>query len=100
MSNKWANGSSAEWRKVRAFVLTRDGYRCRLRLEGCTERATHVHHTGDRRITGDNPDHLVASCAHCNTSWGDPMQSKYGNPPTVQRTNWEKRAEVEQFFEE
>lgn len=88
MSSKWANGSTAEWRRVRAQVLARDGYRCRLRLTGCTGRATHVHHTGDRRITGDDPTHLIAACAHCNTAYGDPTKSKYGNPKVQQRTKW------------
>jgi hypothetical protein len=46
-------------------VHERDGYRCRLQLDGCTTRATTAHHTNGKAI-GDDPAHLVAACAPCN----------------------------------
>ena len=63
MSKTWADGSSAAWKKVRAAVLLRDGYRCQLRLPGtCVGTATHVHHTQDRSVVGDDPMYLIAAC--------------------------------------
>jgi hypothetical protein len=37
--------------------------------------ATTVHHTLGRARTGDNPLYLIAACARCNYSLGDPGQS-------------------------
>ena len=44
MSKAWKGGSTTAWRRVRALVLARDGYRCRLALPGgvCTGLATQV----------------------------------------------------------
>jgi 5-methylcytosine-specific restriction endonuclease McrA len=36
------NGSTRSWRKVRAFVLARDRYRCQI--AGCWQPADHVDH--------------------------------------------------------
>lgn len=72
MSTTWSKGSTRAWRRVRAAVLLRDGYTCRLRLPGCTGRAEHAHHTLGRAVTGDDPAHLVAACAHCNLAVGQP----------------------------
>lgn len=71
MSKASAPGSTRTWRRIRAAVLTRDGYRCQLQLDGCTVRATHAHHTVGREVSGDNPDHLFAACEHCNLKAGD-----------------------------
>jgi hypothetical protein len=32
------------------------------------------HHTRGRRITGDDPAHIVGSCEPCNLAIGDPTQ--------------------------
>lgn len=86
-SKRWPNGSTRDWRKTRAYVLERDQRRCQLRRPGCTFRATHVHHTGDRTVTGDDPKYLLAACEHCNLSAGDPTRA--GNDPAPQpRTAW------------
>lgn len=72
MSRAWNGGSTAAWRRTRAFVLHRDGYLCRVRIEGlCIERATCVHHL-DGKEFGDDPDRCVASCAPCNGRVADP----------------------------
>lgn len=64
-------GSTRQWRKLRARVLARDGYRCRLGLKGCTLDATHAAHVRARSKGGqDTMANLVASCAHCNLSMG------------------------------
>lgn len=73
-SRRW-HGTTAAWRRVRLFVLQRDGYRCQLRLTGCTTIATQVHHTAPREVAGDDPAHLLAACAHCNNRLGDPSKS-------------------------
>ena len=75
MSKRWAKGSTRAWRRVRAQVLARDGYRCQLRLPGvCAAKATHVHHLLAREVAGDDPAHLVAACAPCNLRTGDPSR--------------------------
>lgn len=68
----WSNLSSRERARIRAIVLERDGYRCQLKLKGCTTIATQFDHIVDRRIAGDGPDNGQAACAWCNTSKGEP----------------------------
>ena len=85
MSNAWSGGSTAAWRRVRAFVLARDQWRCQLKLDGCTTLATCVHHTVGKAVSGDDPAFLVASCKACNLHVGDP--TRY-DPPAVPRTRW------------
>lgn len=86
MSRSWASGSTRRWRQIRAAVLARDGYRCRVQIEGvCTGRATCVHHVHGRAVTGDDPRYLVASCDPCNQAMGDP--TKYDPQPTP-RSRW------------
>jgi 5-methylcytosine-specific restriction endonuclease McrA len=73
VSNGWQGGSTRRWRKVRLLVLARDGYACKIKLPGCTGKATHVHHTQGKQL-GDDPAYLVASCEHCNLKTGDPTR--------------------------
>ncbi len=55
------------WRAHAKRILLRDRYRCRLRLEGCTFRATTAHHVTYDRFGGDERDSdLVAACRECN----------------------------------
>jgi 5-methylcytosine-specific restriction endonuclease McrA len=84
VSRAWAGGSTRAWRRVRARVLARDHYQCQLRLDGCTTVAGHVHHTLGRAV-GDDPAHLVASCAHCNLKIGEPGGT---DPRPTGRTKW------------
>jgi len=84
MSRSWKGGSTRAWRRTRALVLARDGHRCQLKLPGCTTTATHVHHVLGK-AHGDDPAQLLAACAHCNLSTGDPS----GHDPQPQpRTRW------------
>lgn len=84
-SRNWPAGSTWAWRKTRKPVLDRDRWRCQLRIPGiCATIADCVHHTGDRRVTGDNPAYLVASCTPCNLHVGDPTAPR--RDPGTQRT--------------
>jgi 5-methylcytosine-specific restriction endonuclease McrA len=85
VSRNWQGGSTAAWRRTRAYVLARDGYRCQLKLDGCTTVANHAHHTQDRALVGDNPAHLVASCERCNLKAGEPGRH---DPAPTPRTRW------------
>lgn len=104
MSRSWAGGSTRQWRRTRAQVLYRDGYRCRAHPDGwcakanarphaCTGRADlhgphagHAHHTRGRHITGDDPRHIVAACAPCNQAIGDHTTTP--DPDPQPRTRW------------
>jgi len=87
MSKSWSKGSTRGWRRVRAQVLARDGYRCQLRLPGkCTSVATCAHHTKGKGVTGDDPRYLVAACDPCNLAVGDPTRRT--DPPAQPVTRW------------
>ena len=89
MSKAWGRGSTKAWRRVRAYVLDRDGHRCQLKLPGCTSLATEAHHTQPRQLVGDYPAHLVAACRSCNLAVGDPCTH---DPAPTPRTRWSSDA--------
>ncbi|GEL17673.1 HNH endonuclease [Pseudonocardia asaccharolytica] len=87
VSRAWRGGSTRAWRRTRALVLARDGHRCQLQLDGCTTIATHVHHVIGRAVSGDEDlSKLVAACAWCNQSTGDPRRH---DPAPRPRGWWE-----------
>lgn len=62
-----------DWRKVRAYVLARDHFRCQVQLAGiCTGDATEVDHERAIALWGVSydTDHLRASCRPCNRHLG------------------------------
>lgn len=64
-------GSTRSWRRLRRLILARDGYSCRVPVDGtdrlCGAYATHVDHITRRRDGGtDHPDNLRAACRDCN----------------------------------
>ena len=60
-------GNGWNWQRIRKQILERDGYACRLRLEGCTRVATVVdHRIGIARGGSDESSNLRASCHNCN----------------------------------
>ena len=75
----WKNGSTRAWRRLRAQVLaenvrTNKGM-CTLGIAGvCTGKASHVHHTLGKSVTGDDPRFLAATCPACNQHVGDPSK--------------------------
>jgi 5-methylcytosine-specific restriction endonuclease McrA len=67
------NGSTRKWRKVRAEVLERDGYRCHY----CGEKANTVDHVKPVIAGGtDDAANLRASCAPCNRAKGSETVAK------------------------
>jgi hypothetical protein len=80
VSKAWARGSTYQWRRLRAQVLTanllENQGQCQVQIEGvCTGPAECVHHTKGRAVTGDDPRFLVACCTACNLHIGNPSSS-------------------------
>lgn len=61
----WYDGP---WKKIRAQILERDGHRCQIRGEGCTQIAQEVDHILPVALGGAwyDEDNLRASCRACN----------------------------------
>jgi 5-methylcytosine-specific restriction endonuclease McrA len=85
----WEGGSTRAWRKIRAYVLARDQYRCQLKIEGvCTTFASHAHHL-DGKAAGDDPARIVAACKECNLHIGDPARAP-SDPEPAGSTWWDQ----------
>lgn len=75
MSTGWAGGSTRAWRRLRAFVLERDGWRCQVVVNEakCGEFARTVGHLDPLSRGGvklASPDRLQAQCEPHNYSDG------------------------------
>lgn len=89
----WVNGSTRRWRKVRAFVLDRDRYRCQLPVDkaGNYDRAGDTAAANPVPVTDpDDPRNLRAACELHNKQRSDGT----GRAPTYRRhaagsTRWE-----------
>ncbi len=89
MSKSWAGGSTRSWRRTRAAVLARDGYKCKLRIPGVCIGAAPLHATGDTpaghchhvngKANGDGA--LATACAPCNMHVGDPTRFPHRGTP-------------------
>lgn len=97
MSSSWEGGSTTRWRRIRAQILARDRYMCRIAFPGtwttrtgevrrCLGRADCVHHTKGRTVTGDDPEHMIAACTPCNLRVGDPR--KHHEPSITRHSKW------------
>lgn len=70
MSARWRNGSTRAWRRLRAEILERDGYRCTNLIHGrrCTATTRlEVHHTkehGDELLAPK--EELATICRPCH----------------------------------
>jgi hypothetical protein len=90
VSKAWAGGSTRAWRNVRASVLAsnlaNNAGRCTLGIpDVCTGLADTVHHTLGRKVTGDDPRYLQATCAECNGHVGEPNAT---DPQPKAMTRW------------
>jgi HNH endonuclease len=64
-----ARGSTSRWRRIREWILERDGHVCQAPVDGhvCGSPATTVGHIVRREHGGgDGSDNLRAECAGCN----------------------------------
>jgi len=75
VSKAWSKGSTAGWRRLRAAVLARDGYRCQIKAEGCLKLATCVDHIVPKGKGIEHPSNLRAACQPCNSSRGNGSSS-------------------------
>lgn len=87
MSTSWSGGSTRAWRKLRAFVLVRDRYRCQVPVDGslCGRPANTVGHLDPLSKGGAKlapAERLRAECASHN--YGD--GARLGNASRRQRT--------------
>jgi hypothetical protein len=64
-----SRGSTARWRRIRDWILERDGHTCHAIVDGhrCGAHATTVGHIVRREHGGgDGSDNLRAECTGCN----------------------------------
>lgn len=89
MSASWAGGSTRAWRRVRLYVLERDGWRCQFpgdddhpaQLSGnrCGRFANHADHILAKSLGGtDHPANLRAACRDHNLAKGDGRRQVVG----------------------
>lgn len=101
-------GSTRRYRRVRAEVLARDGWRCRMAdvragrylphlapwaptirvspdCAGADLSQLQAHHVRGRAETGDDPRWMLAACSACNQATGDPRRR---DAPPLRVTRW------------
>lgn len=77
-SRPWAGGSTRSWRRLRRFVLHRDGYRCKVPTPTATDPTAVCDAPANQaghilaRVDGgtDDPRNLRAECASHNLAGG------------------------------
>jgi 5-methylcytosine-specific restriction endonuclease McrA len=69
VSGKHARVYGSAWRKMRVYILARDGHTCQY----CAAPATTVDHVEPVAKGGEilNPENLVAACVSCNSKKQD-----------------------------
>lgn len=91
MSAAWAGGSTRTWRRLRLYVLDRDGYACQIpdQVTGllCGAYADHVDHILPLSKGGAKYDdrNCRAACASCNLRRG---AARHGKPPAGRAWSW------------
>jgi len=83
-------GSTRRWRRIRAYVLDRDGHRCQVPLLDrpglCLALAEHVDHIEERCNGGtDDPANLRAACSHHNLARPARPRSTISSPARRER---------------
>jgi 5-methylcytosine-specific restriction endonuclease McrA len=76
------------WKRLRLYILGRDGHQCQIGLPVCTGHATHVDHIKPRSAYPDlsmDPNNLRAACKECNQFLGGKiggLKSKHASKRT------------------
>ena len=82
MNTRHARVYGSAWRKMRTYILARDGHTCQY----CMAPATTVDHVNPVSKGGEllNPENLVAACVSCNSKKQDkPSPFFYKRIPTA-----------------
>lgn len=94
MSAAWSGGSTRAWRRLRAFVLDRDGWACRVEVDGVpcgayADTADHVVPLSEGGAQLD-PGNVRAACRFHNYSRGAgrPARSRSERPRPVRTWSW------------
>ena len=85
MSRAWAGGSTRSWRKLRAYILDRDGRVCQVLDEQgriCGAPATDCGHIIAKAEGGDDhPSNLRAECEPHNSADGWAIAHRFRGVP-------------------
>jgi 5-methylcytosine-specific restriction endonuclease McrA len=82
VTGKHARVYGSAWRKMRVYILARDGHTCQY----CSAPATTVDHVEPVAKGGEilNPENLVAACVSCNSKKQDKPGAFFWRPnPTA-----------------
>jgi 5-methylcytosine-specific restriction endonuclease McrA len=97
--------STRRWQELRAAVLERDGYACRLRTSPrCRGSATTAHHLVPTSEAPDrffDPSNVVAACGACNYGHGATVKGSRSRQ-TIARLEeviWRQDAEIARLTE-
>lgn len=94
-------GSTRAWRRIRSYILERDGWRCQVPgPDGalCLAYAGTVDHIVPRALGGtDDPSNLRAACATCNSRAGATVRRPGAlvvviGPPCSGKSTWARDA--------
>jgi 5-methylcytosine-specific restriction endonuclease McrA len=100
MSSLKKNGSTTQWRKIRAMVLLRDQDTCQL----CGQYATQVDHIVPRRLmdehSADQLDNLQSLCAKCNLRKGGRFFERAATPPTLPVSFYPRNDSIRHYQDE
>lgn len=90
MSAGWDQGSTTAWRTIRAYVLGRDRYLCRIGTAGvCTAQATCVDHIVPKAMGGEDVEtNLRAACEPCNLDRARAQSRLYEEPEPRRLSRW------------
>lgn len=83
VTGKHARVYGSAWRKMRVYILARDGHTCQY----CSAPATTVDHVEPVAKGGEilNPENLVAACVSCNSKKQDKPSAFFLRPSPTAR---------------
>jgi 5-methylcytosine-specific restriction endonuclease McrA len=102
VSRSWAGGSTRAWRRLRAYVLDRDGYACQVPVDAAGDQVeetlavrrclAYAHHAGHviAKCEGgpDTPENLRATCARHNLTEGAGLGARRRRRSPAQPRGW------------